>query len=99
MQVHTNAFAGADFTDKPVPNAFWRAFAALIYIIPCIDTFTLGTTVYNIFPQMIVIAIAGCAPPAQQLVLEQCTDALQQTPAHAQQLRYNNSMREVSVTE
>lgn len=68
VQVHTNAFAGADFTDKPVPNAFWRAFAALIYIIPCIDTFTLGTTVYNIFPQMIVIAIAGCAPPAPQLV-------------------------------
>jgi hypothetical protein len=48
-----------NYTDKPIPNAFWRAFSALIYLIPCMDTIQLGITTYGIVPQTLALFQIG----------------------------------------
>jgi hypothetical protein len=41
---------GASYTEKPVPNPFWRMASCIFYMIPAIDTFTLGLFMYSIMP-------------------------------------------------
>lgn len=53
------SIADNNYTDKPVPNAFWRAFSALIYLIPCMDTIQLGITTYGIVPQTLALFQIG----------------------------------------
>mmetsp|Transcript_41461 Transcript_41461/g.105041 ORF Transcript_41461/g.105041 Transcript_41461/m.105041 type:complete len:249 (-) Transcript_41461:231-977(-) len=40
---------------KGPPNVLWRVFAACIYIIPWIDSLTLGREVFHAFPTTIVL--------------------------------------------
>eukprot|EP00192_Tetraselmis_astigmatica_P020114 CAMPEP_0117666874 /NCGR_PEP_ID=MMETSP0804-20121206/10629_1 /TAXON_ID=1074897 /ORGANISM="Tetraselmis astigmatica, Strain CCMP880" /LENGTH=217 /DNA_ID=CAMNT_0005474489 /DNA_START=201 /DNA_END=855 /DNA_ORIENTATION=+ len=37
------------------PNLLWRVFAAFMYVIPWIDTLTLGREFFHTFPQMITL--------------------------------------------
>jgi hypothetical protein len=53
------SISDSNYTDKPVPNAFWRAFSALIYLIPCMDTIQLGITTYGIVPQTLALFQIG----------------------------------------
>lgn len=63
------SIADNNYTDKPVPNAFWRAFSALIYLIPCMDTVQLGITTYGIVPQTLTLFQIGGACPCLDAVL------------------------------
>ena len=53
--------AASTYTDKPIPNAFWRLCSAFVYLIPMIDSWMLGVTgSYNVLPfTRILAAIAG----------------------------------------
>lgn len=60
MQVcPTASISDSNYTDKPIPNAFWRAFSALIYLIPTMDTIQLGVTTYGIVPQTLILFEVG----------------------------------------
>lgn len=37
------------------PNLLWRVFAAVMYVIPWIDTLTLGREIFHTFPQTILL--------------------------------------------
>ena len=65
MQVARRAMAGSDasFTEKPIPNAFWRAFSALIYLVPTLDTFSSGFAVYQTVPELIIFQHIGSTLP------------------------------------
>jgi hypothetical protein len=57
----TASTADSNYTDKPIPNAFWRAFSALIYLIPAMDSIQLGVTTYGIVPQSALLFQIGGA--------------------------------------
>lgn len=60
----SDASASGMYTDKPVPNAFWRAFSAFLYVVPILDTWRLGVRNYDVlFPTIAIRNFAG-APPA-----------------------------------
>jgi uncharacterized membrane protein len=63
MQLTANT-SDASYTDIAVPNAFWRAFAAFIYLVPLLDSFALGVkSVYGVLPQTQIVAhIAFMSP-------------------------------------
>jgi hypothetical protein len=55
--------AGGQYTDKPLPNAFWRAFSAFVYVVPAIDTWALGIRVYDVLaPTILLRKIASAFP-------------------------------------
>jgi len=42
-------------SNKGPPNVLWRVFAATIYVIPWIDSLTLGREIFHSFPSSIVL--------------------------------------------
>jgi hypothetical protein len=66
MQIVANAdssTAGGQYTDKPIPNAFWRAFSAFVYVVPAMDTWALGIRVYDVLaPTVLLRKIASAFP-------------------------------------
>ena len=61
------------YTDKPVPNAAWRAIACLFYVIPMIDSVNLGRFMYSLVPvTRIWHAITGAHNVPCEGLPEQC---------------------------
>ena len=76
------------YTDKPIPNAFWRTFSALLYVVPGMDTYTLGMNVYHMFPPSIILSRAVGASPlltrlrGRALASRLCTAASQRAAVY-----------------
>mmetsp|Transcript_38166 Transcript_38166/g.90626 ORF Transcript_38166/g.90626 Transcript_38166/m.90626 type:complete len:247 (-) Transcript_38166:207-947(-) len=50
-----DAFSAEDNVNVEPPNVLWRVFAAFMYVIPWIDTLTLGREIFHTFPQTIIL--------------------------------------------
>ena len=53
-QVATRSASASSYSELPVPNPFWRAVSAMLYLVPGMDCFMMGFhSVYETIPDLL----------------------------------------------